>query len=33
MARIKDREDYKLDSFHMMVTAVDRDLTEKECKH
>ena len=33
MARIKDRGDYKLDSFHMMATAVDRDLMEKECKH
>ena len=28
----KDREDYKLDGFHVMVTAVDRYLTEKEYK-
>ena len=28
----KDGEDYKLDGFHVMVTAVDRYLTEKEYK-
>ena len=33
MVRTKDGEDYKLDSFHIMVIAVDRDQTEKECKH
>ena len=28
----KDGEDYKLDGFHVMVTAVDRYLTEKGYK-
>ena len=28
----KDEEDYELDSFRVMVTTVDRCLTEKEYK-
>ena len=30
--RTKDGEDYELDSFRVMVTTVDRCLTEKEYK-
>ena len=31
--RKKDGEDYEPDSLHVMVTAIDRYLTEKEYKH